>query len=231
MDFYERLQSLSDKKYQALTAGLSRLGDPAEIFAHMNAMPMICHEGTGLLHCDYEVRLDDRFLVICHRKYLAVFTVDQIGSFYVSASDNSPDYAFGIDQGNEFLVNNRYARDLYEKLAALCPGSFQPAPIPQTIALNDHRYSYMTVDTENLTLFKRTIFNKLKTVLVLPRSSIRSCCQSCSYDSDGNTYDLHLRLRDGTEYKIGVYGNSTGFQIARQLKSAIPGLVYEFPTQ
>ena len=234
MDIYERLKSLSPKKYQEIRNATARFGDPDEIFAYINAMPICCPEGEGILHSDHEVRIDDRFLVLCYKKYFGFFPVDQIKFFYVSAATNYGYHNFGVwvfNQDWDFNVDSRYARDLYEKLLALCPGSFRPSSNTTPINLQDYRYSYVTIDSQNVTLCKYKLFNKVKTVLVIPVSKIRSCYQTYDIDSDGDMHDLFLRMNDGTEQRIGVYKNLDGFRIARRLKAVVPDLVYEFPVK
>ena len=234
MDIYERLKSNKPKQYQEIMEGIARFGDPEEILAYINAMPICCPEGEGILHLEQEVRIDDRFLVLCYKKNFGFFPVDQIKFFYVSAESMGRYYDFGVWVWNQnwgFKVDPRYARDLYEKLLALCPEYFRPSSNTTPINLQDYRYSYVTIDSQNVTLCKYKLFNKVKTVLAIPVSKIRSCYQTYDVDSDGDMYDLYLRMYDGTEHRIGVYKNLDGFRIARRIKAVVPELVYEFPVK
>ena len=236
MDIYERLKSLSPKNYQEIRNATARFGDPDEIFSYINAMPICCPEGEGILHMNHEVRIDDRFLVLCYKKYFDFFPVDQIKFFYVSAESMGRYYDFGVwvwNQNWDFKVDPRYARDLYEKLLALCPGYFRPSSNTTPINLHDYRYSYVTIDSRNVTFYKYKLFNlkTAKAVLAIPVSKIRSCYQTYDSDSDSDMYDLYLRLHDGTEHRIGVYKNLDGFRIARRIKAVVPELVYEFPVK
>lgn len=194
-------------------------------------MPICCH-ATGKSRSN-EVRIDDRFLVFASGNNIVFFSVHTINSFYVSIIDNG-NYTFGINNTTEFTVSYQYAYALYEKLLALCPRHVLPWSNTAPIQLCYHSYDYMTIDFQNVTLYKRKLFGKTKTktVLTTPLKNIRSCYQVSEPD-EIDTNHLYLRMYDGTEQKIGHNGCTSGplhcFQIACNLKAVLPELIYEFP--
>ena len=229
MTFYERLRSLKPQAYQDLCSTVSRYGNPQEIFAYINAMPLCCQEDVGMFKsAQSEVRIDQRFLVICRQKDIGILPTGLIENFYISPWESSTYCWFGINGADDlFFVEKKSGYALYSRLTALCPNFFQPLSHMGPVRLNDYRYSYLTVDNQNITLSKLSLLGKSKIKLVLPVKNIRSCYQLTDDDCDGNSYKLYFCMQDGSEPWVYVQGNADGFHIARRLKAVNPNLIYE----
>lgn len=228
MDFYERLRKMDAKEHQALVQGLSRIGNPQEIFAHIAAMPVCCEEGKGWLNNLSEVRIDQRFLVICLRNTITIFRTESIKHFYVSYGTCLKRYDFCVSK-TEFHVETQYARRLFDRLMQLCPGFSQTPPDRTPMQTRD-----FIIDSRGVTILNYSLFGKLKTTETIPLHSIRSCFQTNDYDAeDSGCNYLHLRLQDGSVRKItpppGDWGCWGGYKIALKLKGFLPRLTYEFP--
>ena len=227
MDFYERLRSLGNERYQNLVNALARIGDPQEIIAHIAAMPICCEEGKGIFHVDDEVRIDKRFLVICDRKKIWIYKADQVKMFFVSAVEGHHySCRFNINDQHTFTVNGNYAAALYRRLDAVCPNSFQPdySSTPM-IAYGTEK---TTVDERGVTTEVTRLFKKEKKITTVPLHSICACYQEYSSDPESSDCYLWLCLRDGRKERIRSTSDSDNYKLARQLKARLPDLEYRF---
>ncbi len=229
MDFYERFRKLPEKKQRAYIQSFSEIGDPNEIISYIAAMPVFCEEGRGIFNFDYEVRIDQRFLVICRDKYICIIPVQAIKCFSVSASDSLPDsqyYDFCINNRNGFHVPPGYAYPLYSKLSELCPNFFFPIPYTQPLNLS---CGVLSISEGVVTIQSLTLFRKWKVKATIPVRNIKSCYQVYFDDSEVHWDQLVLLMHDGTKYEIQDRYISTCFPIAQILKSQNPDLEYCFP--
>ena len=90
MDFYERFRKLPEIKQQSFIQATSKIGDPKEIISYIAAMPVLNESDKGGSHSDYEIRIDSRFLVICRKNEISIFTITPLKCFSVSASWSLP---------------------------------------------------------------------------------------------------------------------------------------------
>ena len=229
MDFYERFRKLPDKKQQSFIQASSKIGDPKEIISYIAAMPILNESGKGGSHSDYEIRIDSRFLVICRKNEISIFTIKPLKCFSVSASWSLPTecrYDFCINNKLEFDVPADYAYPLYSRLAALCPYSFSPLPYTQPWKLS---CGILSISDGNVIIQSMTLFGKWKVKATIPVRHIKSCCQTYFDDSEVHWDYLILVMHDGTKYRIRTMYMSTSFQLAQILKSMNSDLKYCFP--
>ncbi len=225
MDFYVRFRKLPEKKQQAFIQAFSKIGDPNEIISYIAAMPVFCEEGTGFLPYTSEVRIDDRFMVVCRGKEIAIYKANFLKQFHVSYAEWFKHYDFCVNNNIKFHVEKKYARKLYDRLVSLCPEFFH-TPVDGTPLVTRE----FVIDSRGVSIMQYSLFGKPKSAELIPLSSILACFQTNDFDAEdcGNDY-LHLQLRDGSVRTISTNGAGGGYQTALKLKAFLPELTYSFP--
>jgi len=226
MDFNERLKKLGEKKYQNLVHVLNRMGDSQEILSYIADMTICCAEGYSVLHTDAEVRIDHRYMVICHNKEITVYPIENIRCFYVSACVNDKRfYHFCINSHFHFHVSHKYGYPLFERLSALCPNYFLPVRNPSFMMFPGGET--LRFGQKDITITKKALFGLIKRENVIPIQSIRFCYLTYEDDAENPaTYYVHLVLQDQTRYSLQTRSDDESYDVAQRLKAIQPELAF-----
>ena len=179
-----------------------------------------------MLHTDAEVRIDHRFMVICHNKEITVYPIENIQCFYVSACMNdSRFYHFCINSHFHFHVSRQYGYRLFEQLSALRPNCLSPVRNPSSMMFPGGET--LSFGQKDITITKNVLLGLIKREKVIPLQSIRFCY--LTYEDDDEkpaTYYFHLVLRDQTRYSLQTRSDEESYDVAQRLKAFQPELVW-----
>lgn len=229
MAFFDHLKEIDPVK---LNAFLAKRGDPTEVRAYVERMPVIV--------CDKkrELRVDGRFLVwwekfVLEKPQAYIIKIEDLVHCYCSPFGGDLRIYVVLSDGIERMFRIAKREDgerAFREITRYVRGFQNQSPKNLAFTHTEHRWCQLEVSREQLVRVRESgIFTKKITreVLVSPADKILWCTQYTSPDSDGPDDDyLHLFTLDGKIHEIQCESAKEAYGLALKLKSLVPHLLY-----